>query len=206
MPIQHHFPLFCLDLEGILWPEMWRFVAELTGTKELGLSTRDIQSYEKLMHIRINALKNSKITLEQIQKIIQNLKPLEGAQDFLCQLRQLGQVVIISDTFAEFLAPVSREFENIMIFCNALEVDDEGYIQRHIMRSNVGKKGMLAALSSQGYSIGAAGDSYNDIGMLMEARWGAFLFAPEHIAQQFPQIPDMQSYDDILSYWKHSLY
>ena len=206
MPIQHHFPLFCLDLEGVLWPEMWQSVAKLTGIEELGLTTQEIQSYDELMRIRLSALKNYKITLPQIQEIIKDLQPLDGAREFLAELRKLGQVVIISDTFAEFLRPVLRELNNPMVFCNVLEVDDKGFIKRHIMRSSIGKRGMLAALSSQGYSIGAAGDSYNDVGMLQEAHWGAFLFAPKHITEQFPQIPDLQSYGDLLSYWKHSLY
>ncbi len=206
MSIQHYFPLFCLDLEGVLWPEVWHYVAKFTGIEELGLTTQEIGSYDELMHIRLRALENSKIRLSQIQEYIQDLQPLDGAHNFLNELRQLGQVVIISDTFAEFLGPVLRELNNPMVFCNALEVDSDGFIKRHIMRSSIGKKGMLAALSSQGYSIGAAGDSYNDIGMLQEAQWGAFLFAPQHITQQFPQLPNMQSYGDLLSYWKHSLY
>ncbi|WGK70296.1 bifunctional phosphoserine phosphatase/homoserine phosphotransferase ThrH [Candidatus Haliotispira prima] len=206
MPIQHRFPLFCLDLEGVLWPEMWQSVARLTNIEELGLTTQEIQSYDELMHIRLKALESSNVTLPQIQEIIESLEPLDGAKAFLAELRKLGQVVIISDTFVEFLRPVLRELNNPMVFCNALETDEKGFIKRHIMRSSIGKKGMLAALSSQGYSVGAAGDSYNDIGMLLEAQWGAFLFAPEHIVRQFPQIPDMHSYDDLLSYWRHSLH
>ena len=206
MPKQHYFPLFCLDLEGVLWPEMWKSVASSTGIQELGLTTREVQSYDELMHIRLNTLKNSQITLSQIQEMMKDLQPLNGARHFLDELKKLGQVVIISDTFVEFLAPVLRTLNSPMVFCNALEVDEKGFIKRHIMRSSIGKKGMLAALSSQGYSIGAAGDSYNDIGMLLEAQWGAFLFAPEHITVEFPQIPNMQSYNDLLSYWQHSLY
>ncbi len=206
MSVQHHFPLFCLDLEGVLWPEMWQSVARFTGIAKLGKTTQEVQSYDELMHMRLQALENSHTTLPQIQEMIRDLKPLDGAKEFLAELRRLGQVVIISDTFVEFLEPVLRELYNPMVFCNALLVDEKGYIKHHIMRSSIGKKGMLAALSSQGYSIGAAGDSYNDIGMLLEAQWGAFLFAPEHIVQQFPQIPDMQSYEDLLGYWRHSLH
>ncbi|MEM9424477.1 MAG: bifunctional phosphoserine phosphatase/homoserine phosphotransferase ThrH, partial [Spirochaetota bacterium] len=157
MLIQHRFPLFCLDLEGVLWPEIWQSVARSTGIEELGMTTQEVQSYDELMQIRLKALKNSQITLAQILEIIETMKPLDGAVEFLNELRRLGQVLVISDTFVEFLEPVLRHLNNPMVFCNALDLDENGFIRRHIMRSSIGKKGMLAALSSQGYSIGAAG-------------------------------------------------
>ena len=203
--IQHHFPLFCLDLEGVLWPEMWHSIAECSGIENLQLTTQQIQNYDELMQIRLKALSGAQIGLLQILQMIDDLQPLEGAKEFLCELGRLGQVAIVSDTFREFLGPVLRELGNVMVFCNALQVNEHGCIERHIMRSSIGKRGVVAALSSQGYTVGAAGDSYNDVGMLCEAQWGAFLFAPAHITQQFPQLPQMESYSDLLHYWKRCL-
>ena len=157
------------------------------------------------MQIRLKALSGAQIGLPQILRQIDDLQPFEGAKEFLRELGRLGQVVIISDTFREFLGPVLRELGNVMVFCNALQVDERGSIEHHIMRSSIGKRGVVAALSSQGYTVGAAGDSYNDVGMLCEAQWGAFLFAPKHITQQFPQLPQMESYSDLLDYWKRCL-
>ena len=203
MQHRYDFPLFCLDLEGVLWPEMWHSIAEFSGIEALKLTTQQIQNYDELMQIRLKALSCARIGLKQIQQLIDDLRPFEGAREFLAELGRLGQIVIVSDTFREFLAPVLRELGNPMVFCNALQVDKDGRIERHILRSS--KKGMVAALSSQGYTVGAAGDSYNDVEMLLEARWGAFLFAPSHIVQQFPQLPQLQSYSDLLEYWKRCL-
>ena len=203
--MQHHFPLFCLDLEGVLWPEMWHSIAETSGIEELKLTTQQIESYDELMQIRLKALSAAQLGLPQIQQQIGHLRPLAGAKEFLAKLGQLGQIVIVSDTFREFLAPVLRELGSLMVFCNALQVDERGCIERYIMRSKTGKRGLVAALAQQGYTVGAAGDSYNDVGMLCEAQWGAFLFAPAHIVQQFPQLPQMKSYLDLLDYWKRCL-
>lgn len=200
-----YFPLFCLDLEGVLWPEMWHAVADQTGINDLRFGTQDSPNYESTMKNRISALKAAGIRLAEVQQILDGLVPREGAAEFLTELRKIGQVVVISDTFQQFLKPVQRGLGNTTVFCNTLEVDSDGFITQHIMRSPLGKKGMIEALASQGFDIAAAGDSYNDIGMLQTASWGSFLFAPPKIAEQFPQIPSMNSYKDLLDYWKQSL-
>lgn len=200
------FPLFCLDMEGVLWPEAWKALAKQSGVDEFKLTTQDVSSFDELMKIRINALRREKITLADMQKAILPLKALDGALAFLQRLEKIGQVIIISDTFRQFLEPVHRELNRPMVFCNTLQVSEDGYIEDYIMRSSIGKKGLVASLSSQGYTIGAAGDSFNDVGMIEEARWGCFIHAPERVRKVHPHIQNMNNYDELYDYWYKCLF
>ena len=186
-----------LDLEGVLVPEIWISVAEKTKIPELRRTTRDEPDYDKLMRGRIKILDEHGLKLRDIQDTIATLQPLEGALDFLRELRALTQVIILSDTFEEFAKPLMRQLEWPTIFCNHLTIED-GRIAGHQMRQPHPKRSSVAALKSLNYFVIAAGDSFNDTAMLLEANAGFFFHAPAHIQQQFPQFPPYEAYADLM--------
>jgi len=186
-----------LDLEGVLTPEIWISVAEKTKIPELRRTTRDEPDYDKLMRGRIKILDEHGLKLSDIQEVIGTMRPLQGAVEFLRELRATTQVIILSDTFEEFAKPLMRQLDWPAIFCNRLIVAS-GRIAGHKLRQENPKRSAVVALKSLNYFIAAAGDSFNDTAMLAEAHVGFLFHAPEHIKNQFPQFPPFEEYSDLL--------
>lgn len=187
----------CLDLEGVLVPEIWITVAEKTRIPELRLTTREEPNYDVLMMRRIRILEEHKVTLKDIQEVIGTMAPLEGAQSFLAWLRARCQVIILSDTFAQFAAPLMRQLDYPTIFCNSLEVAPDSRIVNYHLRQPDQKRASVLALKSLNFRAIAAGDSYNDTNMLLAADAGIFFRPPSAIAVQFPQFPVTQTYAEL---------
>ncbi len=193
-----------LDLEGVLVPEIWIAFAEKTGIAGLRLTTRDVPDYNVLMQGRLKLLDEHNLKLADIQEVIGTLHPLDGAKAFLDELRGITQVIILSDTFAEFAQPLMRQLGWPTIFCHQLEVTD-GRIVNYKLRQPNQKQHSVAALKSLNYRVIAAGDSFNDTTMLMEADTGFFFHAPENIRAQFPQFRAFDRYEELLSAIKSEL-
>lgn len=189
--------LACLDLEGVLVPEIWINVALKTGIEELKMTTREMPDYDALMKLRLAILAEHKLTIADIQDVIANMGPLEGAGDFLSWLRERCQVVILSDTFYQFALPLMRQLGFPTLFCNQLEIDGHGRILAHHMRMQNQKKHSVAAFKALNFFTMAAGDAYNDTAMLGEADAGFFFRPPEHLPKQFPQFPVTQTYSEL---------
>nr|VFJ93622.1 MAG: phosphoserine phosphatase [Candidatus Kentron sp. LFY] len=187
----------CLDLEGVLVPEVWINVAERTGISELLATTRDIPDYDVLMRQRLSIIKNHGLTLSDVQEVIGTLEPLDGAVGFLDWLRTRFQVVILSDTFYEFSAPLMSKLGWPVLFCNHLEIDGEDRIIGYRLRQPDQKRQAIKALHALDFRTIAAGDSYNDTTMLAEADAGIFFRPPEDIARQFPRYPVTESYEEL---------
>lgn len=186
-----------LDLEGVILPEMWKRVAAQTGVEELGLTTRDIEDYNVLMEKRIAALKEHAITIDAILPIVSKAEPLEGAIDFFLALREQREVIIVSDTFVEFFDPFRIKLQYPVIFCNSLEIDANGIIQKHVLRQRDGKFHVVKRLQSLNFFVIAAGDSYNDLSMIQAADYGALFNPPQSIFNEYPQIPKFNTYTEL---------
>src|SRR5436190_7975124 len=186
-----------LDMEGVLTPEIWIAVAEKTGIKELRLTTRDIPDYDVLMKGRLKILAKNKLGLPEIQDVIGSLRPLEGAEAFLDELRSITQVIILSDTFEEFAGPFMKQLDRPTLLCHRLEVSN-GRIVDYKIRIPEQKKQAVAALKNLRYKVIAAGDSFNDTAMLAEADVGVLFRAPDTIKKQFRQFPAVETYSDLL--------
>ena len=184
----------CLDLEGVLVPEIWIAFAERTGIPELRRTTRDEPDYGKLMRFRIGLLRERGLKLADIQAVIAGMAPLPGAQDFLDGLRAHYQVVILSDTFYEFADPLMRQLGRPTLLCHRLEVDGEGFVTGYRLRQADPKRHAVDAFKSLNFQVLAAGDSFNDTGMLAAADAGFFIHPPESIVAQFPQFPVHHDY------------
>ncbi|MCH6579038.1 MAG: bifunctional phosphoserine phosphatase/homoserine phosphotransferase ThrH [Nitrospinae bacterium] len=189
--------LACLDLEGVLVPEIWIAFAKQTGIEKLRLTTRDIPDYDALMRGRLKILDEHKLKLEDIQKVIREIKPLEGAKDFLAWLKSEFQVIILSDTFYQFAGPLMAQLDYPALFCNELVAAGDGRITDYRLRQADGKTKAVAALQSMNFQVIAAGDSYNDTGMLKQADAGIFFRPPESITKEFPQFPVTHQYDEM---------
>ncbi len=187
----------CLDLEGVLVPEIWIQVAKKFGIAELKLTTRDIPDYDVLMRRRIRILKENGIKLATIQKVISGIRPLPGAKQFLDLLRSKAQVIILSDTFEQFAGPLMKQLGWPVIFCNTLLVDKKGFISGYRLRQRDGKKKAVEALRTIGFEVRAAGDSYNDITMLASANQGVFFNPPSSIAREFPRFKVTRGYPEL---------
>ena len=187
----------CLDLEGVLVPEIWINVADRTKIPELRLTTREEPDYDLLMKRRLKILKEHKLTLQNLQTVIGAMAPLEGAKDFLDWLRRQCQVVILSDTFVEFATPLMRQLDYPTIFCNFLEVEANGNIVNYHLRLKDQKRASVLALKNLNFRVLAAGDSYNDTSMLMAADAGIFFRPPPAISTEFPQFPVTQNYAEL---------
>ena len=185
----------CLDLEGVLIPEIWINFAERTGIDELRATTRDIPDYDVLMTQRLNILKQHKLGLPDIQEVINGMGPLEGAREFLDWLRERFQVVILSDTFYEFAAPLMRQLGHPTLLCHKLEVDDQGFVTDYHIRQKDPKRQAVLAFKGLNYRVIAAGDSYNDTTMLGEADRGILFRPPQNVIDEFPQFPVVKDYD-----------
>jgi phosphoserine/homoserine phosphotransferase len=187
----------CLDLEGVLVPEIWIAVAERTGVPELRRTTRDEPDYDKLMRWRLGILEERGIRLPDIQAAIASLGPLPGAREFLDWLRERMSVVILSDTFAQFAAPLMRQLGWPALFCHSLEVADDGRITGYRLRMPDQKRAAVRAFRGLRLRVVAAGDSYNDTAMLTEADAGILFRPPENVIAEFPQFPVTQDYDEL---------
>lgn len=190
--------IVCLDLEGVLVPEIWIAFAQASRIDELRLTTRDISDYDALMKRRLGILARHQLTLRDIQDVIATLDPLPGADEFLQELRAQAQVIILSDTYIEFAGPLMRKLGWPSLFCNSLVVDGDGRIVDYRLRQKDGKKMAVRALQSLGFSVVAAGDSYNDVSMLAEADKGILFRAPEAILQEFPHFSAVSTHTDLL--------
>jgi len=187
----------CLDLEGVLIPEVWINFAERTRIEELRLTTRDIPDYDVLMKKRLGLLDQHKLGLREIQEVIGGMEPLPGAKAFLDSLRKTYQLIILSDTFYEFGEPFMRKLGLPTLFCHSLEVDGTGKITNYKLRQKDQKRHAVAALKSLNFKVVAAGDSYNDTTMLAEAHAGILFSAPPNVIAEFPQYPHVETYDEL---------
>lgn len=190
--------IVCLDLEGVLVPEIWIAFAEESGIPELKRTTRNEPDYDKLMHWRLGILKEHGLGLKEIQETISKIEPLEGAKAFLDKLRELTQVIIISDTFTQFAGPLMKKLGYPTIFCNSLEVAPDGEITGFRMRCENSKLTTVKALQSIGYDTIASGDSHNDLAMIQASKAGFLFRSTEQIKKDYPELPAFESYDDLL--------
>jgi len=189
--------VICLDLEGVLVPEVWIAFAEATNIPELRRTTRDEPDYDKLMRGRLALLAQHGLTLKSIQDVIATLRPLEGAQEFLAALRDREQVIILSDTFLQFARPLMKQLGYPTIFCHELIVDAEDHVVDYKLRLADSKRKAVEHLRELGYVIHAAGDSYNDTTMLKAADRGVLFRCPDNVAAEFPQFKRTTSYDEL---------
>jgi phosphoserine/homoserine phosphotransferase len=189
--------LACLDLEGVLIPEIWIAFAEKTGIEELKATTRDIPDYNVLMKQRLKLLDQHGYGLPQIQEVIGGLDPLPGAAQFLDWLRERFQVVILSDTFYEFAMPLMAKLGHPALLCHKLEVADNGQITNYLLRQRDPKRQSVRAFQLLNYRVIAAGDSYNDTTMLAQAEAGILFHAPQNVISEFPQFPAVQTFEDL---------
>lgn len=187
----------CLDLEGVLVPEIWIAFADAVGIPELRRTTRDEPDYDKLMKYRIAILKEHKLGLKEIQETIKKIDPLPGAKEFLDKLRANGQVIIISDTFSQFASPLMEKLGWPTIFCNELEVSDSGEITGYKMRCEKSKLTTVKALQSIGFKTIASGDSFNDLGMIQASKAGFLFRSTEKIIKEYPQYPAFTEYSQL---------
>ena len=187
----------CLDLEGVLVPEIWIAFAEKTGIQELKKTTRDEPDYDVLMQYRLNLLRQHGLGLNEIQEVIATLSPLEGAADFVNWLRERFQVVILSDTFYEFASPLMKQLGYPTLLCHKLETDSHGNVVDYKLRQANPKRQAIVGFKSMYYRTIAAGDSYNDTTMLAEADAGILFHAPDNVIREFPQFPAVQTFDDL---------
>ena len=190
--------IVCLDLEGVLVPEIWIEFAKKTGIPEFTRTTRDEPDYDKLMRFRIDLLERHGLGLKEIQEVIAKVEPLEGAKDFLAALRERTQVLIISDTFYEFAMPLMKKLDYPTLMCNALEVDATGKIVGFKMRCPQSKLTTVKALQSCGFTTIAAGDSFNDLGMIRASKAGFLFRSTDAIRQANPDLPAFETYEDFL--------
>ena len=188
----------CLDLEGVLVPEIWIAFAEATGIPDFRRTTRDEPDYDKLMHYRLDLLAKHGFKLRQIQDVIASMRPLIGAEEFLDQLRERTQVLILSDTFDQFSRPLMKKLNWPAIFCNSLEVAPDGTVTGYKMRCPQSKLTTVKALQSCGFDTIAAGDSFNDLGMIRASKAGFLFRSTEQIKRENPDIPAFETYDDFL--------
>jgi phosphoserine/homoserine phosphotransferase len=188
----------CLDLEGVLVPEIWIAFSEATSIPEFRRTTRDEPDYDKLMSFRLDLLKKNKLKLADIQRVIGGMEPLEGAQDFAGRLRERTQLIILSDTFEEFAKPLMAKLGYPTLFCNSLEIAGDGTVSGYRLRQRNGKKYAVAALKSLNMRVFAAGDSFNDLAMIQEAGPGCLFRAPEKIRNDYPSIPCVDTYAGLL--------
>ena len=189
--------IVCLDLEGVLVPEIWINVAEKTGIEALRRTTRDEPDYDKLMRSRIAILEQHGLRLRDIQAVIRQMGPLDGAREFLAWLRGEHQVIILSDTFYEFAAPLMEQLGHPTLFCHSLVVDDDDRVRDYALRIQDGKRKAVMTLKLLNFGVIAAGDSYNDTSMLGEADAGILFRPPDNVVREFPQFPVTRTYDEL---------
>lgn len=197
--------IVCLDLEGVLVPEIWIAFAEASGIPELKRTTRDEPDYDKLMNWRLGILKEHGLGLKEIQETIAKIDPIPGAKEFLDELRSITQVIIISDTFSQFAGPLMKKLGYPTIFCNSLEVADNGEITGFRMRVENSKYTTVKALQSIGFQTIASGDSHNDLGMIQASKAGFLFKSTEQIKKAHPELPAYETYDELMAAIKKAL-
>lgn len=197
--------IVCLDLEGVLVPEIWIAFAEETGIPELKRTTRDEPDYDKLMNYRLGILKEHGLGLKEIQNTIAKIDPIPGAKEFLDELRSITQVIIISDTFTQFASPLMEKLGWPTIFCNSLEVAETGEITGFKMRCEQSKLTTVKALQSIGYDTIASGDSHNDLGMIQASKAGFLFRSTDAIKKEYPELPAYEEYSELLAAIKEAL-
>ncbi|WP_177917345.1 bifunctional phosphoserine phosphatase/homoserine phosphotransferase ThrH [uncultured Eubacterium sp.] len=197
--------IVCLDMEGVLVPEIWIAFAKETGIEELKLTTRDEPDYDKLMNYRIKILKEHGLGLKEIQDVISKIDLMPGAKEFLDELRTITQVIVLSDTFEQFATPLMKKLDWPTIFCNTLEVSDSGEITGFKMRCPQSKLTTVKALQSCGFETIASGDSFNDLGMIQASKAGFLFKSTEAIKNDYPNIPAYEEYDELLEAIKNAL-
>ena len=195
----------CLDVEGVLVPEIWVAFAEESGIPELKKTTRDEPDYDKLMKWRLGVLKEHGLGLKEIQETIEKIQPLPGSKEFLDELRSFSQVILISDTFAEFASPLMEKLGRPTLFCNSLEVSEDGEITGYKMRVEQTKLTTVKALQSIGFETIASGDSYNDLGMIQASKAGFLFRSTDKIKAEYPHIPAYETYDELLGAIKKAM-
>lgn len=193
--------LVCLDLEGVLIPEIWIDFAKKTGIDALMATTRDIPDYDVLMKQRLRLLDENQLTIDDIQAVIATMQPLEGAKHFLDELRERYQVIILSDTFYEFAAPFMVQLGQPTLFCHKLALSESGRVEHYILRQVDPKRHAVMAFKHLNFTVYAAGDSYNDTSMLTEADAGFLFRSPENVINEFPQFPHTTEYNVLRSYF-----
>lgn len=197
--------IVCLDMEGVLVPEIWIAFAEESGIPELKKTTRDEPDYDKLMRYRLDILKQHGLGLKEVQETIAKIEPMDGAKEFLDELRSLTQVIILSDTFTQFAGPLMKKLGMPTIFCNTLEVADDGEITGFRMRVENSKLTTVKALQSIGFETIASGDSYNDLGMIKASKAGFLFKSTDRIKADYPELPAYETYDELLAAIKANL-
>ena len=191
--------IVCLDMEGVLVPEIWIAFAEASGIPELKKTTRDEPDYDKLMKWRIGILKEHGLGLKEIQATIEKIEPMDGAKEFLDELRSITQVIIVSDTFTQFAQPLMKKLGWPTLFCNSLEVAPDGEITGFKMRIEQSKLTTVKALQSIGFDTIASGDSYNDLGMIQASKAGFLFKSTDKIKADYPNIPAYETYDELMA-------
>ena len=197
--------IVCLDMEGVLIPEIWIEFAHETGIKELRLTTKDEPDYDKLMKMRIRLLKEHNYGIKAIQKVIDKVEPYEGAKEILDELRSFTQVIILSDTYREFGLPVMKKLGYPTLFCHELEIADNGEIIDYKLRKNGTKLETVRALQSIGFDTIAAGDSYNDLGMIRASKAGFLFRSPEKIKNENKDVKTLETYEELLNEIKNAI-
>lgn len=197
--------IVCLDMEGVLVPEIWIAFSEVTGIPEFRRTTRDEPDYDKLMNFRIDLLKQHHLGLKEIQDTIAKIDPFDGAKEFLDELREMTQVVILSDTFVQFASPLMKKLGWPTLLCNTLEVADDGTITGFKMRVPDSKRTTIKAFHQAGCKTIASGDSFNDLGMIQESEFGYWFKSTEKLINDYPQYPAFETYEELLSAIKSSL-
>lgn len=190
--------IVCLDMEGVLVPEIWIAFSEVTGIPEFKITTREEPDYDKLMKYRINLLDEHKLGLKEIQDVIAKIDLMDGAKDFLDELRSITQVIILSDTFSQFAQPLMKKLDWPTLFCNELVVEN-GRVADIRMRCPDSKRTTVKALQSAGFETIASGDSYNDLGMMEESKAGFLFKTTEQLKKDYPQFPAYETYDELLN-------
>jgi len=186
----------CLDMEGVLFPEIWLGLAEKVGLAELRLTTRDISDYDVLMQKRLKVLQTHGITIHAIHDVVRTISPLPGVVEFIHWLRERCQLIILSDTFYEFVGPLMEQLQFPTIFCHSLGIDSDGFITDYFLRQKDQKRQAVSALKNLGFRVLAGGDSYNDVSMLKEADSGFFFCPPDAIIKEYPQFPVARTYPE----------
>lgn len=197
--------IVCLDMEGVLVPEIWIAFAEETGIQELKRTTRDEPDYDKLMNYRLNILREHGLGLKEIQAVIAGIDPLPGAKEFLDELRETVQTIIISDTFSQFAQPLMKKLDRPTLFCNELIVGEDGMIDGFKMRCEKSKLTTVKTLQSCGFETIASGDSFNDLGMIQAGKAGFLFRSTDAIKAEYPEIPAFDEFDDLLAAIKAAL-
>ncbi len=192
--------LLCLDLEGVLVPEIWIAFSQATGIEELRLTTRDISDYDVLMKRRIQILKENGLKLPDIQRVIEGMDPLPGAAEFYRRLRDISEVIILSDTFTQFAGPLMNKLNSPTLFCNTLIIDEEGAVTDYALRIDDGKRRSVEAFHSIGFDVVASGDSYNDLSMLQTADRGVFFRPPDSIREEYPDFPAAYDHEELYAH------